>query len=673
MRTLTDFPRRIAMHDPVWITLSDGTNLAARIWRPEDGEPVPAILEYLPYRRRDGTAKRDYLTHPYVAGHGYACVRVDMRGTGDSDGLMLDEYLKQEQDDALEVIAWLAAQPWCSGAAGMIGISWGGFNGLQVAARRPAALKAVISLCSTDDRYADDVHYMGGALLTDNLRWASTMFGYQTRPPAPEIVGERWREMWLQRLAAEPLLLRTWLQHQTRDEYWKHGSVCEAPETITAATYLVGGWADSYSNAVPRMLERLTCPRKGLIGPWAHKYPHFAKPEPAIGFLQEALRWWDQWLKGIDTGVMDGPQLRWWQEDYVRPATMQPARPGRWLGEPSWPSPNVTPTAWALSPGTLGGAAAGGAAAGGAVLIETPQHMGAASGAWCAYGGGHELPGDQRMDDALCACFDSAPLAEPLGLAGAAVVEATLVPSAPFGVLVARLCDVAPDGASLRLSYGVLNLTHRGGHETPAPLQPGVPVKVRLNLNDGAHLIPAGHRVRLALSNAYWPAIWPAPGASALVLDTAHSTLHLPHRPPVAADAALPDFLPPEAAPALPVTQLTPPIESRVQTLDQVIGRSVYEVIDDTGLYRIEPTGLEYQLGSVDHYEIDADDPLSATATVTFTMQQQRGGWHVRSVTRTTLRATASDFHITAKLEAWEGEAKVAERDWDVSVPRHGV
>ena len=161
---ITDFPRKVREIENTWITMPDGVRLAARIWLPEDADddPVPAILEYLPYRKRDGTVERDHLTHPYFAGHGYAGVRVDMRGTGDSEGVCLGEYLKQEQDDALAVIEWLAAQPWCSGKVGIIGISWGGFNGLQVAARRPAALAAVVSLCSTDDRYADDIHFMGG-------------------------------------------------------------------------------------------------------------------------------------------------------------------------------------------------------------------------------------------------------------------------------------------------------------------------------------------------------------------------------------------------------------------------------------------------------------------------------------------------------------------------------
>ncbi|HEX3348087.1 MAG TPA: CocE/NonD family hydrolase, partial [Acetobacteraceae bacterium] len=201
--------------DPVWITLADGTRLAATLWLPDDAErtPVPGILEYLPYRRRDGTALRDAGLHPPMAAAGYACLRVDMRGAGDSDGLLEDEYLPQEQKDAVEVIAWIAAQPWCSGAVGMMGISWGGFNALQVAAHRPPALKAIITLCSTDDRYAGDTHFMGGALLTGNVTWGSVMFATSTFPPDPAVVGERWRAMWLARLAHQPLLAAIWTEH----------------------------------------------------------------------------------------------------------------------------------------------------------------------------------------------------------------------------------------------------------------------------------------------------------------------------------------------------------------------------------------------------------------------------------------------------------------------------
>ena len=671
MRYIEALPNRVVMHDPVWVTMSDGTPLAARIWLPEGAEaaPVPAILEYLPYRRRDGTAMRDALTHPYFAGHGYAAVRVDMRGTGDSGGLLLDEYLPQEQADALAVIDWVARQPWCNGAVGMMGISWGGFNALQVAACRPPALRAIISLCSTDDRYADDVHYMGGALLLDNLRWASTMFGYQTRPPDPEVVGERWRDMWVARLEAEPLMLRNWLQHQTRDAYWRHGSVCEDPGAIAAACYVIGGWADSYSNAVPRMLERLTCPRKGLIGPWAHRYPHFATPGPAIGFLQEALRWWDHWLKGRDTGIMDEPVYRVWLEDPVPPATDYAERPGRWVAEDTWPSARIT---WQDLP--LGALAPGVDASTGATRrIATPQDMGEDAGAWCAYGAGHELPGDQRRDDALSVCFDTGPLAEPTEILGAPLLEATIVADAPDALLIARLCDVAPGGASLRVSYGVLNLTHRDGHEQPVKLPVGRPVTVRLALNDCAHRFPAGHRIRLALSTGYWPLVWPSPAPVHLDIDLAASRLRLPRRPAAPGDARLAAFPPPEAAPPLDRVILEPPRLWRRALHDQVSGEACFELRDDTGLYRILATGLEYRLSSEERYTIHPEDPLSAHADIAFEMHNSRGAWRTRAVTRTRLRATPTSFLIEATLDAWEGDKRLVARNWDAVIARQGV
>src|SRR2546425_7413558 len=236
MRVVERLPRKTRMLDDVRIPLKGGTRLAARIWLPVDAEndPVPAILEYLPYRRRDGTVERDVLTHPYFAGHGYAAVRVDMRGSGDSDGVLRGEYLQQEQDDAIEVIAWIAQQRWCSGAVGMIGISWGGFNGLQVAARRPPALKAIVTIASTDDRYADDVHYMGGTLLAaDGLEWGSFFFGSMCLPPDPVLVGDRWRAMWLGRLENGALFFGLWVQDQRRDASWKHGSGCGDFEATT--------------------------------------------------------------------------------------------------------------------------------------------------------------------------------------------------------------------------------------------------------------------------------------------------------------------------------------------------------------------------------------------------------------------------------------------------------
>ena len=343
MQTRTEFPNTISVIEHALIPLSDGVTLSAMIWLPEDAEanPVPAILEYLPYRKRDGTTERDALNHPYFAGHGYGSVRVDIRGSGDSEGVLKGEYLKQEQDDALEVLAWIAAQPWCTGSIGMIGISWGGFNGLQIAARRPPELKAVISLCSTDDRYADDVHFMGGCLLVDKLAWGSTMFAINATPPDPALVGDKWREMWMDRLEGSGFWLEEWHRRQRRDDFYKHGSIAEDYSAIQCPVYLVGGWADGYSNPIFRMLANLHCPRKGLVGPWAHKYPNFALPGPQIGFLQECLRWWDKWLKGIETGIMDEPMVRTWVNDPVRPKPFNADKTrtlggGRKLAQPAY-------------------------------------------------------------------------------------------------------------------------------------------------------------------------------------------------------------------------------------------------------------------------------------------------------------------------------------------------
>ena len=304
----SEFPHAVKEIEHFWIPMGDGVRLSARMWLPEDAEnqPVPAILEYIPYRKADFTALRDRVRHPYFAGHGYASIRVDIRGTGESDGILFDEYLELEQEDGLEVLRWIAAQPWCNGKIGIIGKSWGGFNGLQIAARQPPQLKAVISLCSTDDRYADDVHYMGGCVLASNmLSWASVMLAYNALPPDPMHFGERWREVWLDRIERTPPYVEAWLSHQRRDAYWQHGSVNEDLGAIQCPVFAVGGWADGYTNAIFRLLEGLSGPKKGLVGPWAHEYPEVAQPGPAIGFLQECVRWWDYWLKDIDNGIMD--------------------------------------------------------------------------------------------------------------------------------------------------------------------------------------------------------------------------------------------------------------------------------------------------------------------------------------------------------------------------------
>jgi putative CocE/NonD family hydrolase len=669
MDIVTQLPRQLREIEHTFIALSDGCRLAARIWLPQDAEadPVPAILEYLPYRKRDGTAERDQLTHPYFAGHGYACVRVDMRGSGESDGLLADEYLKLEQDDCLEVIEWIARQAWCTGKVGMIGISWGGFNGLQVAARRPPHLHAVISLCSTDDRYADDIHFMGGSLLNDNLQWSSVMLAYMSRAPDPALLGEIWRDIWLNRLKHQPLLVANWLKHQRRDDFWKHGSICEDWGAITCPVYLVGGWADGYSNTIPRMLDHLKCPSKGLIGPWAHKYPHFAKPGPQIGFLQESLRWWDKWLKGIETGIMDEPRYRVWLEEPVPPKPYYEMRPGRWVAEPSWPSPNIRPrTLYLNGDGRLD------PKLGTQTRIDgsSPQSVGEGCGAWCGFGIGPEKPIDQRVDDGRSICFDSAPLEEKLEILGAPVLALDLTVDRPWAFVAVRLNEVTPDGASTRISYGLFNLTHRHGHGSPQALVPGERIRVTVQLNDIAHGFAAGNRIRIAVSTSYWPLVWPSPEPVTLGIFTGASTLTLPMRPPRAEDNKLRPFGEPEAAPLLDKTYHRPALGRRWIECDVGRGVTAYHIEEDMGRFTIDRLGLETDFVQSEAYRIGEDDPLSAEIDIRYVISIGRREWQTRTETRTVMRADKTHFILEASLEAFEGDRRLLSRQWLERIPR---
>ncbi|MBL4953660.1 CocE/NonD family hydrolase [Neobacillus sp. YIM B02564] len=667
----TEFPRKVRQIEHVWIPMSDGTRLSARIWLPEDAEqnPVPAILEYLPYRKNDFTALRDSVRHPYFAGHGYASIRVDMRGSGDSDGILYDEYLPQEQDDALEVLTWIAEQPWSTGDVGMIGKSWGGFNGLQVAARRHPALKAIITLCSTDDRYADDVHYMGGCLLaSDMLWWASTMLVYNGRPADPQIVGEEWRSSWLERLEKTPPFVEEWVKHQRRDAYWKHGSVCENYQDINIPVFAVGGWADGYTNAIFRLLEGLQVPRKGLIGPWAHEFPEVAVPGPAIGFLQEALRWWDHWLKGIDTGIMEEPMLRVWMQESVPPQVNYEERLGRWVAESSWPSPDSTPVEYWLDDNRL---TEGKQSATSVVSISSVQQHGLYSGVWCPFGQEGDFASDQRLEDGVSVCFTSNPLTEPMEILGFPEVSVELAADRPNAFIVARLCDVAPDGASTLVSWGMLNLTHRNSYEFPEPLVSGQHYSISFRLNAAGYVLPAGHRWRLALSPTYWPHAWPSPEPVTLQVFLGEKTyLRLPVRPAQLLDEDLPEFASPETAECMEREVIRP--ESRIRKVHYDLIKGVWDLEDvsDEGAYRLFYNGIEY--GSINRnlYRIREGDPLSAEVRCEWSLTLGRGDWQTRLETISTMESDQYQFYLTNKLVAFEGEKEVFTKTWRTEIPR---
>ncbi|BHH83026.1 CocE/NonD family hydrolase [Desulforhopalus sp. 52FAK] len=674
MKIIRNFEHKVVHHENVWITMSDGVKLAASLWLPESSvlEPVPAILEYIPYRKRDSMRSRDTEIYTYFAGHGYAGVRVDIRGSGDSEGILEDEYLQSELDDGISILQWLEEQSWCNGKVGIMGISWGGFNGLQLAARRPPQLKAIITASSTDDRFADDVHQMGGCLLGDNLSWASTMFSYNSCPPDPEITGDKWRDLWFDRLKGSGLWLEKWLRHQRRDSYWKHGSICEDFNAIQCPVMAVSGWADGYSNAVFRLLAGLSVPRKGLIGPWGHKYPHLGKPGPAIGFLQEAVRWWDTWLKDIDTGVMDEPMLRVWMQDSVPPTTRYDNRPGRWVAESSWPSTKIKQKEYLLGASRVL-VNAGEKTGTECCKLQSPLGTGLFAGKWCSYTSAPDMPYDQRLEDGGARIYDTIPFEKPLEIFGAPEVELDIETNKPVAMLAVRLSDIGPDNKATRFTYGLLNLTHRDSHEHPEPLVSGKRYLVRIKLNYAAQVIPAGNRLRVAISTSYWPMAWTAPESAAVMLHTGKSRLLLPTREPQAEDKRLRKFKSAEAAPPIRPKIIRPDYYNWQVIRDLAADISKLEVVNDSGCQYFKEIDLTICRKAQEWYTSQGDDFNSVKGETLWEREFKRGSWSVRTITRTVLTSSATSFFLQAELDAYEGDKRVYSQNWDYTIPRDMV
>ncbi|MEU6255254.1 CocE/NonD family hydrolase [Streptomyces sp. NPDC047043] len=670
MHIRTSFPYDTT-HEDLWIPLPDGTLLYARVWRPLTDEPVPALLEYLPYRLSDWTAPRDHQRHPWYAGHGYASVRVDIRGHGNSEGMPTDEYSATELADGVEVVNWLAAQPWCDGKVGMFGISWGGFNSLQIAALAPEPLKAVVTVCSTDDRYDNDVHYMGGSVLAVDMHaWAATMLAFVSRPPDPLYVGPVWREMWIKRLegAVEPFL-HTWLTHQTRDEYWRHGSVCEDYGAIDAAVLAVGGWHDPYRDTVLRLVEHLPADRvRGLIGPWSHQYPDRGLPPgPAIGFLQETLRWWDHWLKGIDSGAMREPLLRAYISDSHPPATVYGTLPGRWVGEPGWPSPNVTAVSYGLPGSAMSHSTA-------AAPVRSPQHTGVDAGRFFPFGNDADLPPDQRDEDGRSVCFDFV-VGEETWVLGRPRVRLRVTSEVASGQIVVRLCDMTPDGSSTLVTRGVLNLSARQGRDRAVPWTTGATEDVEFELNGIGHVFPSGHRIRLAVSSAYWPWIWPQPDSAAgFTLHPEGSSLELPVRARASDEKAI-IFEEPEQAQTLgvnsPIT-LDEPRPERLVVRDVAKGEWRLEVDPRYGGTRVYPDGLEFTEDALETYTIHEADPLSARTRSDWFVRLHRPelAWDATVRTRSKISCTGKDFIASNEVICTDGGEVVFHRTWERRIPR---
>lgn len=682
----SELPYKVVKLENVKVPMKDGATLYAHIWIPQDALDgkikVGALLEYLPYRKNDFTAIRDSIRHPYYAGYGFALMRVDMRGCGDSDGILEGEYLKQEQDDNLEVFDWIEKQNWSNGKVGQFGKSWGGFNGLQVAARQHPALKTIITLCSTDDRYADDVHYRGGCLLaSDMLWWASTMFAYNARPQDPQ-VREDWRENWFERLNTEPNVIE-WVKHQTRDEFWKHGSVCEDYSKVDIPVLAVGGWRDGYTNAVFRMAENLPNKEsKGIVGPWVHEYPEVATPYPGMGYNQLAVLWFSKYLTS-DVGVLESittnlnipPGFALDNLERVSAFIQEPSsvvdsyeyREGVWVTQNAEVAKTVEFHVDATTK-TLG------AKVDGAEFVEfsgAAEH-GLFRGTWCPFGQDGDFPTDQKLEDSKCLTVDSAPLESDFSLLGHPVFNATLSSDSDLANLSVRLVDINPEsGENYLVSWGIANLSHlNGDHTHPVKLETDKKYEFAIKLDAVGYKFAKGHRIRLAFSTTDWPSSWPSSKTPTLKLFSG-SLLSLPlvnENKKIVQDWPQPESLEP-----CPREILREERRTKKVSYDYIDRSWSIDDFSDEGKRTIVHNGAELGSWNKNLWYIKENEPLLAFNQCDWELTVGRGDFQVKLLTKSTMRADENNFILFNELEAFEGDNKVFEKKWENTIPREFV
>ncbi len=439
LRTLAIEPPSPAAYgvrlEKTWIPMKDGIRLAATLYMPDDAKPeekFPALLEYLPYRKDDGTAAGDYPKHAYFARRGYVSVRVDIRGFGASEGVPPErEYSEQEQLDAERIIDWLAHQSWSNGNVGMFGISWGGFNSLQMAMRHPPALKAILAVDATAELFHDDVHYIDGMAHVDefelNMDMAEGWVGAPDYTLDEKVLGARFDT---------PPWSLLYLKHQHDGPFW-HERVRPLSE-ISIPSFLIGGLLDGYRDNVPDMLMQAKGPVKAIVGPWNHTFPNDAIPGPQIEWRDQAVRWFDHWLKGRNTGVQHDPRLVIYMQHWHPPDPNLKEVPGEWRREDSWPPPEAKPSIQFLQPNhTL----AESAAARDNHQLKYIPSLGVEAGFWWG-----ELLNDPRPVDAFSLVYDSAPLPEEVAILGRPHALLKASATASLADWFARLSDVAPDG-----------------------------------------------------------------------------------------------------------------------------------------------------------------------------------------------------------------------------------
>jgi putative CocE/NonD family hydrolase len=651
----------------VMIPTRDGVRLAADLYMPDPAvheARYPAVMEFIPYRKDELAPGNRF--YEYLPRHGYVVARVDVRGTGGSEGSNTDEYTLQEQLDGYDAVEWLAAQAWCDGHVNMMGISYGGFTALQVASHNPPHLTSIIPVDFTDDRYTDDCHYRGGLLRMyyDAGWYGGRMVAWNAMPPYPEWSGDEWASVWEQHLAHnEPYLLK-WLNHQTDGPYWRNGSVRDRPDAIHCPVFMIGGWRDGYPNPPLRLFQALGVPRKVLIGPWDHAHPDSAIPGPRIDHLREVVRWLDYWCLGKDTGIMDEPPVTLYMQRYQEPLVDRLDTVGEWRSETGWPPPGASERVLYLGRDNL--LADSAPVAGRDSFVYDPT-VGTTGGLWSG-GLPFGLPGDQRPDQALSPTYSTPPLAEDVFILGWPRAILHVASTASVIGFAASLCDVAPDGTAQLVAKGMLNATRRDSLEHPQPLAPGEVFQLAIPIDCTGWVFAAGHRIGLSIASADFPNVWPTPE-----LATNHvyrgpmrpSRLILPVVP--ARGSAQPPNFDPSPKVLAPHRMDLPPPTWKVER-EALTGRASVTIVHRANFRPNGTTVVEREFGSVS--QVDPKHPAQASVHGWHVCRSLRPNNAIQARTDVIIQATASHFHISINLELRVNDAPHFNRRWVETVKR---
>ena len=659
----------IAMSE-AWIPMPDGVRLAADLFMPSGGAPgktsekFPVLLEYLPYRKTDGRG-RNYPLYSYFVRRGYVVARVDIRGTGSSEGKLVDwEYTDQEQEDGEVVIDWLSKEPWSNGNVGMFGISWGGFNSIHMAMRNPPALKAIIAVDATDDLYQDDVHFMDGVIHLDS--WEMSQDLDNARPGAPDY---RIDEAYFRdRFDTRPWMM-TYKRQQRDGPFWDRTALKTRYDSLRIPTFVIGGWYDGYRDSIPRMLQHVKAPVKALLGPWSHAFPHDPYPKPGMEWRHEAVRWFDHFLKGRDTGILDEPRFAVFVRKWHPPGPYLEEVEGEWRWEEGWPIARIEDRAFYPQPNH--GLTESEPGASSHDLRYVPSNGVEAGGPVMWWG---DVAHDQRPTDAYSLVYDTGPLEKELEILGLPRALLRVSADAPRANWFVRLSDVAPDGTVTQVAGAGFNGTHRESAKEPKAIEPGAAFPLEIEMHFTSWIFPKGHRIRFAVGNAQWPMLWPTPHPMTTTLHLGGeggTRVLLPGVP--FEERPRPKFLPPAEDPELPgyesLDDGTPSGYGEVSSIDRNPRTGAAKVVATNGGAVRYPWGTERYRETITH-ETHDKKPEDTSVRGSHRMVVELEGRTLVWEAELTFRSDLDNFYYTYTRRLLENGAIVREKTWNDTILR---